>query len=440
LKKLYHILILLFLFANQNFAQKEITIHGTISGPKGEKIANTTIYFPKDIRNSTHSLKNGKYTIKLHYNKPIILIFNNVSYEQKRITIHEKLLKKAKNNVLKLDVKLKYGELKTIVVFADKKPDTVFGSKTSSISDFEFYEDKLVLLSYEGKFKKKWKLQLTGTSNELISEYYTPKKPKRLFKDYEGKIYLITEFEVYLITVFKKEFRLRPIDKKQFYRFTTRIVDTVKNHFLYSDFSENYPGFSYYAQHKNDTISKKIHYTENKFMMELYRAEFKYVSGREKLWAFRQEMRTGIDKEIWIGAKNFTQSLYYEPLYAPLFVKEDTILIFDHYSDLLFKIDTDFNKIDSIPIKYHKGKNKKNWEEPILKDKEEQKLYALFLKNGYYYLKYINLNNGEIENAFKLNYRYAENVKVKNGYVYYIYRPFESLQRKFLYREIIKQE
>ena len=112
-------------------------------------------------------------------------------------------------------------------------------------------------------------------------------------------------------------------------------------------------------------------------------------------------------------------------------------MIFDHYSNYLYKFDNEFKKTDSIPINYHKGKSKKNWEQPILKDKEENKLYALYLKNGFYYMKYINLSNGEVKIAFKLNYRYIENVKVKNGFVYYIYRPFESTQKKYLYREVI---
>lgn len=175
-------------------------------------------------------------------------------------------------------------------------------------------------------------------------------------------------------------------------------------------------------------------------MMELYRAEYKYAPQKQKLWAFRQELRTGIDKEIWIGASNFTQSLYYEPLYAPLFINNDTVLIFDHYSDYLIKLDLDFNKLDSIPINYHKSKQKKYWEQPLLKDKEEKKLYGLFLRDGYYYLRPINLNDGSTLISFKLRYKYVENVKVENGYVYYIYRPFESSQKKFLYREIIETE
>ena len=59
---------------------------------------------------------------------------------------------------------------------------------------------------------------------------------------------------------------------------------------------------------------------------------------RTKFWAHDKQLETGIDKEIWVGATVFTNSVYYEPLYAPLFkVGEDSIFVFDHYKNLLFK-------------------------------------------------------------------------------------------------------
>jgi hypothetical protein len=47
----------------------------------------------------------------------------------------------------------------------------------------------------------------------------------------------------------------------------------------------------------------------------------------------------------------------------------------------------------------------------------------------------LNTSTGEIEKVHPLYYKYPEKLKVKNGYAYYIYRPFESLQNKYLYRE-----
>ncbi|MEN8927825.1 MAG: carboxypeptidase-like regulatory domain-containing protein [Flavobacteriales bacterium] len=440
MKPYRHILLFFILACSIGFGQESYVITGRVTSPTGELIDNVNIYFSPKTTQITQSKKNGNFSIELKYYGPVELVISHVSYEQKRILINKSILRPTINNELNLDIALDYKTLKQYIVTGKAKPDTVFGSEITSVYDYEFVGENMVLLSYRKSLKKNAFLQLTSRRNKLISTYKTPPNAKRLFKDFEGKLYLITKTKVFLISVVKNEFRLRPIDKVPFYKLTTRIIDTCNSRFIYSDFSDAYPAFNYYAQLPTDTVAKKLHHVENNFMMDLYRAEYKYAPAKQKLWAFRKELKTGIDKEIWIGATNFTQSLYYEPLYAPLFVNNDTILIFDHYSDQLLKINSSFEKLDSVPISYHKDKEKKNWEQPILKDKEEKKLYGLFLKHGYYYLKPIDLHDGTTSISFKLNYRYAENVKVENGYAYYIYRPYESSQKKYLYREVINTE
>lgn len=430
-------LLTLLLTSTFLLSQETYTIKGTVKSETGKPIKDARVNFTLSAGTYVRTDSDGKFEINFVYTSPTELLISHVGYEQKKVLINKPLLRTSLNGIITLKVTLTYNTLDEVIVRGTRKPDTVFGSKITSVADYEFVGDKMVLLSYSKSLKKKAYLQLTSKRNTLITTYKTPKNPKRLFKDFEDRLYLITESQIFLISIVKNEFRLRPVDKTLFYNFTSRIIDTCNTHFLYSDFSENYPAFNYYSQYIYDSISKPIHHVENQFMMELYRAEYKYAPQKQKLWAFRQELVTGIDKEIWIGSSNFTQSIYYEPLYAPLFVNNDTVLIFDHYSDYLIKINFNFNKLDSVPIVYHKKKDKKNWEQPLLKDKDEHKVYGLFLRNGYYYLKPINLVNGSTLISFKLNYRYVENVKVENGYVYYIYRPYESSQKKFLYREVI---
>ncbi len=435
MKTLFHIVILLFFFSNIGLGQGQKVISGIITNDMGEPIEDVSVYVSNNPKLVTRTNIKGKYSLPLTFVNRTQLIVRHVGYKTATLYLNSADFK---NGSAQQNITLQINTLKEKVIYAKEKPETVFGSNTTSIADYEFIGNHLVVLAYEKSLKKDGYLQLATKDNILLSETKTPNKPQHLFKDFENRLYLITEFKVYTISIFQNEFRLRPVDKDKFYSFTTRIIDTTSQHFLYSDYNPNYPAFNYYSQGLQDTATKTIHRVKNNFMMDLYRAEYKYAPNKEKLWAYRQELVTGIDKEIWIGAANFTQSIYYEPLYAPLFVNNDTTLIFDHYSDFLFKLDKDFNKFDSIPIDYHKQKEKKNWEQPLIKDKEEHKLYVLFLKNGFYYLKPVDLNNGSTYVSFKLANKYVENVKVENGYVYYLYRPFESSQKKYLYREVIR--
>jgi hypothetical protein len=172
--------------------------------------------------------------------------------------------------------------------------------------------------------------------------------------------------------------------------------------------------------------------------MEVFRSEFKYLGPKQKLAAYRYELKSGIDKEIVAAYMSGVEtSLYYEELYAPLFVAGDTILIFDHYSDRLYRFDDQNVLIDSLSIAYHKGKNSKTWGNTLIMDIDNYGVYGLFNRNGFNYLQSVNTSSGVLEGAFKLTHRYSEHIQIRDDWAYYVYRPFESAQKKFLYRERI---
>ena len=160
-----------------------------------------------------------------------------------------------------------------------------------------------------------------------------------------------------------------------FYDFIYRVIDTVGSYYLYSNFNELYPAIKFYGLNTQDSSHQLIKEVKDDFMMELYRAQYKYVSGRDKLWAFRKEQETGVDKEIWIGAAVFTNDILYKPVYAPLLVYYDTLLIFDHYKDLLFCYDSEFNLLNSIAISYHKKVKKQKWSQPLIQDLKTQNIF-----------------------------------------------------------------
>ncbi|MGB0425017.1 MAG: hypothetical protein ACPGED_11855, partial [Flavobacteriales bacterium] len=169
-----------------------------------------------------------------------------------------------------------------------------------------------------------------------------------------------------------------------------------------------------------------------------FRSEYKWLSTRDKLNAKRLEIATGIDKEIF-GAymTGFSNSPYYNALYAPLFVENDSVFVFDHYADFMYTYTQNYEKLDSVPISYHKGKTSRFWEEQVIFDQGNGNAYTVFRRNGNCYLQGIDKKSGESLGNFKMFHRYPENLVIKNGEVYYVYRPFESPQKKFLYREDI---
>jgi len=145
----------------------------------------------------------------------------------------------------------------------------------------------------------------------------------------------------------------------------------------------------------------------------------------------------GYDKyDIAASMTGFSNGFLYETVYAPLFVVNDTINIFDHSESKIWKFVQDSIEIGGVTFNYHKPKKKSTWKRQLIMDDVTGKIYAVFLKNGYYYLKEIDVSSGKAIAEKKLTFQYVSKLKIKNGFVYYTYKPIQSLQKKFLYKEL----
>lgn len=385
----------------------------------------------------TKTNKDGKYLLSISEIENIEIQFKHAGFKSYKLNISARKLNKKLNDTLYISAVNLYNLMLQEFSVTANKIDTVYGSERFSVEDFEITPGgQMILLSYEKTLKKESKILLLDVNQQLIHTHIVPGQSIKLFKDYSGDSYVITKNKVFQINLkLKDRIQLVSIENEIFYDYYYRIIDTIADNFLYSNFNELYPAIKFYSSSNNDSSTFLIKEVKDDFMMELYRAQYKYVSGRDKLWAYRKEQQTGIDKEIWVGASVFTNDILYKPIYAPLFVKNKAIILFDHYQNYIYNFNSAIELVDSIPINYHLKSKKEKWSQPLIQDEYDKDIYAVFNTGGYYVLKEIEL--GKVNQGFKLSNRYVEKIKIYNGYVYYVYRPYESLQKKFIYKEKI---
>lgn len=438
LKKLY---LFLFTILAINGLSQTIQINGQILDSEGYPVPGARYFLSSKPGSIQKTSTDGKYKVSYDMKKNDTLILQHFGFEEYRLVVTKRMEKKAlrNNNVLNYDIELSYLTFDPIVV-RPSTPDTVFGTQEYSVADFEFDNaGNTVLLTYEKTLAKGSVLRLLDSANKIIDRYYIPDDAVELRTDFRNNIHLITEDRVYLVMTRENQFNVFLEDRDYYFKFVAPIVDTIGDNIYYSNYSEIYPAFDYYEFNRKDSVYRTLLEVEDSSMMEFYRAEFKYVDVRTKLWAHHKQLQTGIDKEVWVGATVFANSIYYEPLYAPLFrVGEDTLFVFDHYKNQLFKYTCDEGFVDSLRIYYHRNSRKSGWEQPLIQDEANDKIYGMFLRNGYTYLSEINQRTGQITESFKLHYKYVEKIKIIGDQVYYIYRPFESVQKKYIYREKLK--
>lgn len=425
------------LFVQVAYAQK-IEVYGQVTDIEGDPAPGVTYYFKGDIGNKKVTGADGKYSMLLEIDIYDTLIFKSVQFERTTVLIGRRSQRKAQKNDNRIELDIVMDDrMFDIFTVRPNVPDTLCCGNDFSIEDFEFLSDStLVLLTYEKTLNKGAVLRWYDRDFEEKDLYYVTGDAVELSKDYRGNIHLICDERVYLIYIEGEELHTSLENRDYYFKYVAPIIDTIGTNIYFSNYSDIYPAFDYYEFDLEDSSYNVILKVEDTLMMELYRSEFKYVDVRTKLWAHQRQIETGIDKEVWVGATVFTNSIYYEPLYAPLFkTGEDSIVVFDHYKNRMFQYTPDDGFVDSTRISYHIDHRRSGWEQPLLQDQTTGRVYALFLKGGYTYLSEIDKHSGYVKKSFKLYFKYVDRIQIIDDQVFYIYRPFESVQKKFLYRE-----
>jgi hypothetical protein len=330
---------------------------------------------------------------------------------------------------------IKRQSMNQVVIKAPGIPDTVFKSTEFHVADFELTENGDYLLLVYPKRSGHKNAILWYDGNRIKDSISVQGIGINLIKDYRDNIHVICQEEVFHVAVQGDSLSLYNIPKEYFIDYILPIVDTTTSKLFFSNFNDYYPAFDYFSLDRIDSSYRKLIHVEDPLMMELYRSEYKWVDVRTRLWAKQKEIETGVDAQIWVGATYFTQSIYYKVPFAPLFKVHDSIYVLNFQTDLISVYDAFGKELRSVPLLFHYHKDKTGWKRVILKDNATQSLYAVFEKDGISYLGKIDLRTGIIQSKHRIYHKYVEKIRVHNGNAYYIYRPFESIQKRFLYQE-----
>lgn len=323
-----------------------------------------------------------------------------------------------------LQMHRKDNTLATFEVNGISHPDTIVSSPVWMIKDYVFSGDLIWLLTWE-KRPDRCVLRLFNQDNEQLTQFQLDDNAEAFFKDASGSIYLECKSSVFRVS----PDILLPIRTDDYYTGIRRVPVMNDSAMVYSTWRNDRPEFAYLKLKRNgnyDTILT----VQDKHLRDLYYAEFKFLSFKDQTEINRRCRRTGEDKyDIAAAYTGFTRSIWWHPLYSPMMKQNEQFEVFEHYRDSLVVFDEKLNRADQSNIQFHEDKA---YRKQLIQDETTGDVYALYLRHGVSWLKNLTKNDAE---EFRLTHRYVEKIHIKDRQVYYLYRPFESSQNTYLYRE-----
>lgn len=407
--KYYNLLFVLILLQNVLFAQNGYVISGhVIDKETGNSVYNVNV-LEKNTKNGTTTNNDGFFFIKVN-KLPTILEFSHVVY--KKTTFEYR------NNVpIKIYLQKKIDSLPEISVSAHKIVNLV-EKKFFDVVDYEFYNDNILLLAYSYKdIVNPWLIMINNNGDTL---FRTPlNKDGNFYRDCLGNVHLVSKDFAYQIFVEAQTIKLLyPLNPDTFYKILNPCITVINNKYFLKQWSSHNQVLSYSMVNANDSSKKEVKVISDERALRM-------LSDRNRFYSMGVSQPTDADLR-------FEEMCFFAPVFAPLVKLKTQIAIFNFVESKIELFEENGNPIKQIPIEFQKLKG---WKEEIYADEVTGKAYSLFKVNGISKLCEISLETGKILNENLIpNFKYIENIKVRNGFVYFLYRINSPLELMKLHK------
>ncbi|MEZ4937242.1 MAG: carboxypeptidase-like regulatory domain-containing protein [Crocinitomicaceae bacterium] len=426
------ILISLFLAHSLN---SQIIIYGTVKNEQGEPLVGANVFETLQEKGAP-SNDQGKYFLEVK-KQNLELRISCIGYATTIIKISKFEL--SQNHQLDIVLESKNEEIIEVEVSASPVKK-VISKDNLHILDFNFFGDSLLLLQESvdlGYF-----IEIKNEYSGKGVQYKLPFRPKSFEIDCFGNIQIKGKDSVYQMAFKNQQFYL--IDQFSLVDYNKLIAPclTQNNSYYVFKSSGNHNKSIQYTLFPKDS-SKSIKNLEildidawkvaAQFYIEiinLYHASVSYGDNVIYGGIWDGDMKKLNETPTLNQMIIFYDKILTQPIYSPIFNLNDTLLLFDHTNNKIQWLDSE----KEIAIAYHESRK---WINLILFDKTTLCFVTFFKENGLYTAHPIDLKTGKLlpgtlmeENA------YPENLKIKNGFIYYLFKDLND----FYKNELLKQK
>ncbi|PJC62920.1 MAG: hypothetical protein CO022_01935 [Flavobacteriales bacterium CG_4_9_14_0_2_um_filter_32_27] len=424
-------LILLLLFSFSIFSQDQIVIHGLLKTKEGKNISDASIFIP-EINKGVVSNQKGDFFFEAK-KELIIFLISHLNYYPKTYTLYEVKFNEVINDTLNIVIILeeKINELSSFEI-SSEKIELLYNEPFVTILDYQFYENKLLLLS---KTSRSTTLKLVGFNGKELAKIIAPKNSTYLHKDCFGNIHLLSTDSAFQILVESQNLEIiYSVSIQTFNLHLKPCVSNIKNTFIFKQEDIKNQAILYYY----------VDESKRKYPLKEIIDSLGQVYALQRANSIKKIQNPAVSKmsenKISIyEARSLSQNIAYLDILLknlienPLFVINNSVYIFDHTDNTCFIFDENYSYIRNFLLNYQ---YQKGWDKKLIVDSDLGDVYAKFMKEGLCYLNKINLSNGELIISYKLEkHIYPLNIKVKNGIAYYLYEDLFNHGQMSLFKQ-----
>jgi hypothetical protein len=365
---------------------------------------------------------------------PVKLLIKHLGYQTYQ-TLITQLTTPTDTLCLVIQLEKRYQDLEEVKIVATKI-SRAYPKDYTHIIDYDFFDGGMRLLLKE---HKKYLLREVDENNDIVDEIPIRAHPKSLFHDCLGNTHIVYRDSVFQLNYTLGEMKLLfGISRLDFGRVLEPCVVEMNDRLVMSRYTMLNQAITYNAVSKKNGTVELFYKVYDRETINSVREYYEDAAREEQFWGNaagdnsveEQEMlRNAEERTVMAGIYTSTA------VYAPLIRFRDSLFLFDHNLGLAVVFDRNGKWERNFPIVHHYSIG---WDNEIIADEESERLYARCQRNCVEYLLQFSPDNGTIIREIRLDkHPFAEHIRIKGNYVYYIYHHSIDYSINYLYKHRI---
>jgi len=373
-----------------------VTIIGKVVDMNNIPITNVTV---KYFNNNTGAITNNQGYFYLNVNDfPVKIEVSRIGFKKKVVSISKDVYNSI-DTFLLVKMEEKVYPLEEVEIVNGKSNVIVSNNNNWFILDFKISRGKIIVLL---KKNGKRKIKILDVDTWLSNKIPIKVNGNELFEDCLNNIHILTNDSIYQIKITDTTINIYKAFSKTKFSNTLKIcVGRINNKFIFKSVSKHNQAIKYwYIADKKKQIFYNV-YDEDRFLFAQ-----RFLDRKNELikkYGVLNELGDITVTQLHIIRKIRQLEFGYQflgkiPAYNPIFINNDTILIFDNVNKSIVFLDSSFSIVKKVPILYPTKNNN-----IIYQDKITGKFYTesnQLVKNEFYE---IDLSTGKTSEAIKIN-------------------------------------
>lgn len=381
----------------------------------------------------------GKFTIVNHTARSPLL-FKKLGYSSYHLALESDSLEQVPIAVYMAKKDVNLGE----VEITAEKVNPIVKNKSFYIDDYFILPDKNFLLIAYFPGESGFSLVQVDIHNKVISRTrFDNEQPGELFLDCMGNLHLLTNlYARQIVNTSDTTFTLlAPVPRADFDKLVYPCVAKVNKAYFFREY--NTPGsfvredvkvdvnsnaaLIYREQDQKKTLLRDITYSKGLATMQ--REEIAYQNTREQMCIQRMGVKYSPMDIL------FAYSCIYRKINVPVFLRNDTLIIFDFSDKEIALYDQAGTCLKKTPIS--EDYFPQYYDIRILFDRVTSRLYVLTKaqNGGDLHLREVNIYTGAVSNNIQIKNTLGTGFQVYDDDIYYILKEHDWDDTSYLYRQ-----